>query len=170
MKIHLNAVLALALFQDFNEDFAFPRYRETDFVASERTRFSEQWYVGECKDYGHKVGVEEVGQLFARVTSFENDHHHHNVIGLLVVAGEEGIGDRARGHARPLKKAEILTYRELQDRVVDLSAYNERLIRDLEEEGRELAPNAFIESHYIPLRSPRDRTLTILGDYGTGKT
>jgi hypothetical protein len=74
--------------------------RETDFVATEKTRFSEQWYVGECKDYGHKVGVEEVGLLFARVTSFENDHHQHNVMGLLVVAGEDGIGDRARGHAR----------------------------------------------------------------------
>lgn len=70
--------------------------RETDFVASEQGRFSESWYVGECKDYGHKIGVEEVAQLFARVTAFENQHDKHNVTGLLVVAAEEGIGDRAR--------------------------------------------------------------------------
>lgn len=57
--------------------------RETDFVASEQHRFSELWYVGECKDYGHKVGVEEVAQLFARLTAFQHERAR-NATALLI--------------------------------------------------------------------------------------
>ncbi len=152
--------------------------RQTDFIARERGRFRDVWYVGECKDTTKPVGVDAIDALHTRLSVFRKDHE--GAQGLLV--SRSGFTAEAREPAAALG-IELRTYEELLAGLVDLGGYNGTLIRDVEgqpiqslyvepdlwpeERGQKLAAKAYLEEF---LADSEAVMLTLLGDYGTGKT
>ncbi len=152
--------------------------RQVDFIAHQKGALGEIWYVGECKDYAQPVGVRDLDPLYARLAAFRKEQDAAQ--GLLV--SRRGFTKEADAHA-PKIGLTLRTYEDLLNGLVDLANYPATLIQDFEGQPIErlyVEPDCFPEEvgKLIPLVSyvdgfladPEAVHLTLLGDYGTGKT
>jgi len=153
--------------------------RQIDFIARQRGVLEDRLFIGECKAHARPVGVADLDALHGRVTAIRREEP--NAQGLLIA--EQAFTAESREHAR--KNGLILwTYEELLGRLVNLSGYDQVLLRDYE--GLDIE-RLYVEQDVYPeagageriaLRAAIDRFLghesdrfqLILGDYGTGKT
>lgn len=152
--------------------------RQTDLLAHGKAGLQEIHYVVECKDHQKPTGVGDLDSLHARVVAFQRKRP--GAQGLLVSAN--GFTAEARGHAADLPIL-LKTYDELLDQLINLGPYNATLIQDV---AGQTIERLYVEQDVYPDENPQpvalfeyvDRWmadaestfLTILGDYGTGKT
>ena len=150
--------------------------RETDFIAVKKEPLHETHFVGECKATRLPAGVEQIDALHSRLVSYGK-----HAEGLLV--SEAGFTPDAKTHA-PTVNVKLKTYAELLDGLLDIGpAYLNSLIQDYE--GKDIE-HLYVEHDLVPestgqpeelstyigqwLADPETTCLTLLGDYGTGKT
>jgi WD40 repeat protein/MinD-like ATPase involved in chromosome partitioning or flagellar assembly len=152
--------------------------RQTDMLAHGKSGLQETHYVVECKDHQKPTGVDDIDSLHARVAAFQRKQPAAQ--GLLVSA--KGFTAEARGHAADLPII-LKTYDELLDQLINLGPYNATLIQDV---AGQTIERLYVEQDVYPdenpkpvalfehvdrwMADPESTFLTILGDYGTGKT
>ncbi len=153
--------------------------RQVDFIARKRDPLGEVCYVGECKDHRRPSGVDDLDPLHSRLASFRKKELD-SAQGLLVTRA--GFTAEAKAQA-PGIGITLRTYDDLLNGLVDLRAYQAGLIQDVE--GTDIE-RLYIEPDLWPEEDPKPRPLagyiekwladseathlTLLGDYGTGKT
>ncbi|MEK7409051.1 MAG: restriction endonuclease [Acidobacteriota bacterium] len=147
---------------------------QVDIITSKREPLHLARFLVECKDHARPAGVEDARQLRARLDA------HPDTRGLLV--SRAGFTAEAQAYAKSAPVT-LATYDELLATLIDLGDYLSALIQDYEgkdierlyveqdvwpETAEEPLPLlAFIDSW---LANPDASHLTLLGDYGTGKT
>ncbi|MBL8215770.1 MAG: restriction endonuclease, partial [Bryobacterales bacterium] len=153
--------------------------RQIDFIARQRQGLADTVFVGECKAHAKPVGVSDLDALHGRVTAFRRAEP--NAQGLLIA--EQAFTDTSRDYARSLGLI-LWTFDELLTRLVNLTGYDNALLRDyegLDIERLYVEQNVYPETgggEKIALKALIDRFVDddsarfqlILGDYGTGKT
>ncbi|MBK5294268.1 MAG: pentapeptide repeat-containing protein, partial [Acidobacteriia bacterium] len=152
--------------------------RQIDFIAKKRDPLQDLEYVGECKDYAKPVGVGELDGLHSRLAGYRREHPAAQ--GMLVALS--GFTAEVKEQAQTLGIL-LRTYGELLNNLVDLRNYNTLLIQDVEGKDIErlyVEPDIYPERDLKPhgvmgyvdewLADPSAVQLTLLGDFGTGKT
>ncbi|MBM3735584.1 MAG: NACHT domain-containing protein, partial [Acidobacteria bacterium] len=152
--------------------------RQVDFLAVKRDTLQETHWLGECKDHAKDAGVDTLDALHSGLRAYQRSVPQAQ--GLIVA--RTGFTKEATAHAKSLGIA-LKTYSELLDGLVDLRFYVPSLIRDVTGQDIErlyVDPTVFPEStrQLTSLDAFMDQWLneassthlTLLGDYGTGKT
>ncbi len=155
--------------------------RQIDIVAHGRAGLQDIDYVVECKEHEKPTGVSDLDSLHARVVAYQRRENKPRAEGLLIAA--KGFTAEARAHAGDLKVVQLRTYDEMLDQLINLGAYNSTLIHDVAGKPIErlyVEPDVYPEEKPQPISvfehvnrwlSDEESTfLTLLGDYGTGKT
>ena len=158
--------------------------RQVDAIARGKAGLQPIDYIVECKDHEKPRGVSDLDSLHARVVAYQRNENRPWAQGLLVAAN--GFTAEAKAHAATLGTVILRTYDELLDQLINLGPYNATLINDVAGQPIE---RLYIEQNVIPdegkakpepvpltefvdrwLAEPESTFLTLLGDYGTGKT
>ncbi|MCA2963479.1 MAG: pentapeptide repeat-containing protein, partial [Acidobacteriaceae bacterium] len=152
--------------------------RQVDFLAVQKDPLRETRFLGECKDHLAAQGVEAIDSLHARVCAYQREYP--GAQGLLI--SRNGFTDTAAAHARSLGIT-LRRYDELMDGLVELGNYVAGLVHDVQGEEIErlyVEPDVYSEERkeILPLQDHIRQwllddgavQLTLLGDYGTGKS
>jgi len=161
------------------EQNAITTGRQTDMLAHGKSGLQEIRYVVECKDHRKPTGADDLDSLHSRVVAFQREQP--GAQGLLVSA--KGFTAEARANAAKLPGILLKTYDELLDQLINLGPYNATLIQDV---AGQTIERLYVEQDVYPdenpkpvalfeyvdrwMADPESTFLTILGDYGTGKT
>ncbi len=139
----------------------------------------------ECKDTKRKVGIDDVVKFSRKVeTASRHDKRRYQAI----LVAREGFANNARAVAEELF-VELKSFKELRRSLVDLSPTLDQAIRDfqgtdlerlyVEQEavwqrdirpGEVVKPRGLTESVLAWLEEPASGVLTLLGDFGVGKS
>ncbi|TEU10817.1 MAG: NACHT domain-containing protein [Anaerolineales bacterium] len=161
--------------------------RQTDLVAVKDVFPIRLLYVVECKDYSRPVGVDVINDVENRLKAAAREGKYPNAQGWVVA--RSGFTSEARDYAESLRIV-CSTPDDLVRSLIDFTSYLNDLVHDFQgfvvdkERGLELPqlyvePDAFHDPQKIqPLQTlvdewladPELNQLTLLGDYGTGKT
>jgi len=151
--------------------------REVDIVAVKADSLREQRFLVECKGRQKASGVEDLGDLHARLVAYRRDQPRAEAL----LVSESGFSPEAKEHAGKLGIS-LKTYEDLLTGLVDFGGYLVTLIQDVE--GKDIE-RLYVEPEVRPegaeplplpdyigkwLADPGALHLTLLGDYGTGKT
>jgi WD40 repeat protein/MinD-like ATPase involved in chromosome partitioning or flagellar assembly len=153
--------------------------RQVDMLAHGKSGLQEIRYVVECKDHRKPTGADDLDSLHSRVVAYQREQP--GAQGLLVSA--KGFTAEARANAAKLPGILLKTYDELLDQLINLGPYNATLIQDV---AGQTIERLYVEQDVYPdenpqpvalfehvdrwMADPESTFLTILGDYGTGKT
>ncbi len=159
--------------------------RQTDLIAKREVYPARLAFLVECKDHRSPVGMNVVTDMHARVDGVRRTENA-DARGWIVAAGEFAMN--ARQHADSLGIT-CSTYAELERELINFSAYLHALIQAYESEGLERdspITRLWVEPEVVEnktgrrlslnelarewLADPASNHLTLLGDYGTGKT
>ena len=159
--------------------------RQTDLIAEKEVYPAKLSFLVECKDYRSPVKMKVVTDMHARVDGVRRTENA-DARGWIVAAGEFAMN--AREHADALGIT-CSTYAKIERELIDFGAYLHALIRAYESEGVERGSSItklWVEPEVIEnktgqqmplnelarewLADPESNHLTLLGDYGTGKT
>lgn len=153
--------------------------RQVDHFLEDRSGPLSRLYIVECKDQAHPVNTAQYDAFRGRLTTARHEISP-KLRGILVAS--VGFVKEAKAQARH-EDIELLTISELESSVIDFRQYARDLIR-------RLAPEPAL-THFVPPRLVREHAavsepaaslvgswladseanqLTLLGDYGTGKT
>ncbi len=153
--------------------------RQVDHFLEDRSGPLSRLYIVECKDQANPVNTAQYDTFRGRLTTARHEISP-KLRGILVAS--VGFVKEAKAQARH-EDIELLTISELESSVIDFRQYARDLIR-------RLAPEPAL-THFVPPRLVREHAavsepaaslvgswladseanqLTLLGDYGTGKT
>ncbi|UCH93660.1 MAG: NACHT domain-containing protein [Candidatus Aminicenantes bacterium] len=159
---------------------------EIDVFIKEKRKIGKKYayYICECKDWGQKVGVDVVRDIFTLRESV-NEEFKSNGMGKYceaIIVSIKGFTEEAINYAESVGIT-FYTYNQLLAELMDFDTYLTVLIQNFE--GSELQ-RLYIQQDFIPERTLEEinsfsfvekwlkeagrKQFSLLGDYGTGKT
>ncbi|MEW6210546.1 MAG: pentapeptide repeat-containing protein, partial [Acidobacteriota bacterium] len=151
---------------------------EPDLIATKKEPLQESHFLVECKDLSRPTGAEAVSSFHSYLRIYQNKKNRAQ--GLIV--SRSSFTAEARAEAEKLS-IKLQTYDEMLSALVDLSGYLKWLVQDYEGKDIErlyVEQNTWPETadHSFPLfdytrnwlAQSDSLHLSLLGDYGTGKT
>lgn len=153
--------------------------RQVDLYLEDRSGPLSRSYVVECKDQANPVNTSQYDAFRGRLSAARHEISP-KLRGIIVAS----VGFVKEAKAQALHEdIELLTISELESSVIDFRQYARDLIRRLESDTAltHFVPPRMVREH-LTLAEPADSTvagwmadseanqLTLLGDYGTGKT
>ncbi len=153
--------------------------RQVDLFVEDRSGPLSRSYIVECKDQARPVSTEQYDALRGRLSAARHETSP-KLRGILVAS--VGFVNKVKAQALH-EDIELLTISELESSVIDFRQYARDLIRKLEDDPAltHFVPPRMVREH-LTLPEPATATvaawladseanqLTLLGDYGTGKT
>jgi len=153
--------------------------RQVDLFLEDRSGPLARFYIVECKDQARPVNTVQYDAFRGRLNAGRNQISP-KLRGILVAS--VGFVKEVKEQAE-YEDIELLTISELESSVIDLRQYARDLIRQLQETPAlaHFVPPRLVREHLtVPepalglverwLADPEANQLTLLGDYGTGKT
>ncbi|UCE74198.1 MAG: DUF2034 domain-containing protein, partial [Methanomassiliicoccales archaeon] len=154
---------------------------EIDIYAHKKGTIIEEQYLIECKAYSEKIGVTIVREFLGLLSLVNNKFHG-------IIVSPNGFTPEAYDMTRDNKKITLISYQQLLGKLIDFNQYLKDIIEQYEKSD--------VSKYYISLDcSPKNKPqrlsledyvqewiysnkkedklrnhLSILGDYGTGKT
>lgn len=154
-------------------------HREIDVVAEELQGLVRKTVLIECADYASPVGVEKITSDFQKLSAAKEKLGHKSV---LMHISRSGYSQHAEGYAFE-HGLDILTFSELSNRLINFDPYITAIEQDpvrevilseyqptkIHYEGERSASRPAVQflDHWLGSDIP---WLTILGDYGVGKS
>lgn len=153
---------------------------QVDLIAHKSDGPLELSFLVECKDESSPVGIRRIRELYARVQAAQASYP--GIRGLLI--STNGFTKEAKAAAKPLA-VQCFSYEELERSLMPVKRYLQWLIEDFEREFKGIYVDLHGEHpkkkptvHYRPidafldtwLEDETQNHLSILGEYGTGKT
>ncbi|MFI5386989.1 MAG: NACHT domain-containing protein [Fimbriimonadales bacterium] len=153
--------------------------RQIDLFLEDRSGVLARQYIVECKDQANPVTTAQYDAFRGRLLAARYEMSP-KLRGIIVAS--VGFVKEAKAHALR-EDIELLTISELETSVIDFRQYVRDLIRSLADDSsltHFVAPRLVREHRTVPetamavveawLADPEANQLTVLGDYGTGKT
>ena len=153
--------------------------RQVDLLLEDRRSILSNTYVVECKDQANPVSTAQYDSFLGRLRAAKNELSP-KVRGIMV--SSVGFVKEAKAQSRR-DDVELLTISELEKSVIDFRQYVLDLIHNLEADSSLqyfIEPDLRREHLSVPqpayahlyewLRDPLSNQMTLLGDYGTGKS
>lgn len=153
--------------------------RQVDLVIEDDGDVLARHYIVECKDQAAPVNAQQYDAFRGRLVGARRELSPR-IRGLIVAS--VGFTKEIKAQSRN-EDIEMLTISELERKVIDFRGYVHSLIGSLEDEPSLryfVEPSILLDQVLVPepalayfeqwLADPESNQLTLLGDYGTGKT
>ncbi|NIM15632.1 MAG: NACHT domain-containing protein [Candidatus Aminicenantes bacterium] len=159
---------------------------EIDVFIKKKKSFGEkyEYYIIECKDWEEKVGREVVDKAFAAREAVKNDPEClslSNDCEVMIISNKEFTDSAVK--AASAHRIILHTYDRLQKRLMNFDYYLSKLIKTFESSPlyklyiqqdfhQEYKPEIINSFKFVEewLQDPNRKQLSLLGDYGAGKT
>lgn len=154
--------------------------REIDIVAEERQGLAPKTILIECADYSKPVGVDKLQEDIRKLDAARDNLNKYRTVCMHV--SNVGYSRQANTYAHQ-NGLDIFSIHQLQNRIINFESYFEVIERDkqrnvieLEYQETKINPENERKNKTPALKfisewlNSKDRWLTILGDYGVGKS